>query len=343
MGTYSWTCAKTNLPILGSESWGRVGPSGHDFGDFTQVVLLHPDEGIVAYGTYYGYGQLEVDGSKPNRGIGYVSELEFSEDGTTEAIASGRAKLALASHYDPAKDTFESLGRSRTDPGQGHFHDEDFILRCREAGGFASYDGYHLAYHKSLDFDAATRITKEQAKLVIAARRSLSEALHRAREEHVLGRMDRIGEAADHHRPTGFTLVPVDGSLDLLSVLSKKQPGAELARIDLTAEARGEDTFGPAARAIVESVEARRASKAVFERDGNILMEAELFETDLGETWYEVVADGVRQAFRSGHGILEHLGIEASRDYLDVLYPHEPIPEPVTFQVPQPEDVPGLA
>lgn len=334
MGTYSWTCAKTNLPILGAESWGTSGSNGHDLSEFTKAVLLFPDKGIVAHGTYCGYGRFEMDEGTSNRGPRSINgPMEFSEDGTVEALGSGRAKLVLSSYYDPRTDGFETLGKSRMEPGQGHFHAEEFILRCREAGRFASYEGYQLAYFRFLDFDAATRITMEQARAVVAARRSLSIALLRARESSVSSYVDVFSEAPDHCRPAGFTLVSVDGSLDIMSVTAMAEPDKELARFDLTAAARGEDTFALAARTIVEAMVPRTAAKVSFEREGLLVCDVEVIDSPMGEAWYEVMADGVSQVFWDGDAVLDGFGIERERKCIEALYPLEPIPEPVTIQV----------
>ncbi len=134
MGFFSYTCAKSNLPALASTSW--------DDHPFTQVVLINKD-GIVAEGAYDGYGRI----------FGREDEdvFEMNDGGFFGFIENGKMKFVLKSHYDP-NDSFDSIGKSNDDPGQGHFHNEDFIEACRVVGGFSSYEDYKAAYEHFADF-----------------------------------------------------------------------------------------------------------------------------------------------------------------------------------------------
>jgi hypothetical protein len=123
MGFFSYTCAKTNLPVLASTSWPEK---------YSRVVVLD-DEGNKFSGSYDGYGNLITrDGA----------EIELDPYG--DSILSGKTKLVLKKFYDG--ETFEDLGRSNTDPGQGHFHNEDAIELWYVRGGFSSYQEYLGAF-----------------------------------------------------------------------------------------------------------------------------------------------------------------------------------------------------
>jgi hypothetical protein len=123
MGFFSYTCAKTNLPVLASTSWPEK---------YSRVVVLD-DEGNKFSGSYDGYGNVITrDGS----------EIELDPYG--DAILSGKTKLVLRKFYEG--ETFEDLGRSNNDPGQGHFHNEDKIELWYARGGFASYQEYLGAF-----------------------------------------------------------------------------------------------------------------------------------------------------------------------------------------------------
>jgi hypothetical protein len=123
MGFYSYTCAKTNLPIMASVSWGD---------EYAKVVVLG-ESGSFFKGVYDGYGRvLTPDGTEV--------EMEDSK------ILSGRLKLVLLKFYE--NERFEELGKSHSDPGQGHFHDEDLVDEWYSKRGFATWKEYRDAYFK---------------------------------------------------------------------------------------------------------------------------------------------------------------------------------------------------
>jgi len=123
MGFFSYTCAKTNLPVLASEAWPEK---------YSRVVVLD-GEGNKFSGSYDGYGNVITrDGS----------EIELDPYG--DSILSGKTKLVLKEFYNG--ETFEDLGRSNSDPGQGYFHDEDKIELWYARRGFASYREYLGAF-----------------------------------------------------------------------------------------------------------------------------------------------------------------------------------------------------
>jgi hypothetical protein len=93
MGYFSYTCAKTGLPVISNDS-------GCD-PKFYEVVLLERD-GSVIKGEYDGYG-----------GIG------CHRDAAHNVGKTGGDKLVLAHFY--AGESYEQLGDSGHDPNQGAF------------------------------------------------------------------------------------------------------------------------------------------------------------------------------------------------------------------------------
>lgn len=121
MGFYSYTCAKTHLPILASTSWGD---------EYSKVVVLG-ENGTVFRGVYDGYGRVDVDGGM---------EVEL-DDGK---ILDGKVKLVASRFYDG--EAFGEVGKSGADPGQGHFHDPTRIEAWYARGGFPSWGDFRNAY-----------------------------------------------------------------------------------------------------------------------------------------------------------------------------------------------------
>lgn len=117
MGFFSWTCAKTNLPIL----------HGLD------IVVLDRDGGKIL-GVYDGYGRVE---SKNLQTV----ELDY------DAIEEGRVKLLLKEFYKDEE--FNQVGRSQNEPGQGHFHDMAKLKRKWRANAFPTYESYCEWYRKA--------------------------------------------------------------------------------------------------------------------------------------------------------------------------------------------------
>lgn len=121
MGFFSYTCAKTNLPVLASTSWPEK---------YSRVVVLDED-GNKFSGSYDGYGNVIMRSG---------DEIELDDS----AILSGKTKLILQSFYDG--ETFADVGKSSYDPGQGHFHDEEAIELWYARRGFQSHREYVEAY-----------------------------------------------------------------------------------------------------------------------------------------------------------------------------------------------------
>jgi hypothetical protein len=117
MGYFSYTCAKTGLPVISNDS-------GCD-SKFYKVVMLERDGSIIK-GEYDGYGR-----------IGRHSEAAHNVGGR------GGDKLVLAHFY--AGETYEQLGDSGHDPNQGAF-DPVFtqdIYRAQES--VPGFDGRQYA------------------------------------------------------------------------------------------------------------------------------------------------------------------------------------------------------
>ena len=121
MGFFSYTCAKTNLPILASTSWG---------GEESEVVVLF-DDGSIMKGAYDGYGRVLTS-------VGSELELDYS------SVLNGSVKLVLKKFYNG--EDFSGLGRSWDEPGQGHFHDPEKIREWFAQGGFPSRAAYIEAF-----------------------------------------------------------------------------------------------------------------------------------------------------------------------------------------------------
>lgn len=107
MATYSKCCAKSHLPALTHEAWGDVAPR------LTHVVVLTPD-GSRRVGQYDGYGM----------------DLENFH----------AAKLVLHAFYEG--ETFDQLAKSGDEPGQGFFHDIEFVTALETLTGFTSHEEY---------------------------------------------------------------------------------------------------------------------------------------------------------------------------------------------------------
>jgi hypothetical protein len=121
MGFFSYTCAKTHLPIMASTSW--EGPP-----EMCQVVVLKKD-GSSFQGSYDGYGRVS--------GV----EVDY------EDLESGQVKYVLQKFWNG--ETFDQLGNSHNDPGQGHFHNAAKVMRWYAQGGFPSYKDFIKAYNRS--------------------------------------------------------------------------------------------------------------------------------------------------------------------------------------------------
>jgi len=338
VGFFSWTCAKTNLPILASTSWG-------DSPDFTDVVLLAEGGKSVLYGTYDGYGRIEVDFRRKPKGFQPYAEFELMEEGLDNELETGAAKMVLAKHYDPSTDTFDSLGRSRHEPGQGHFHEQEFIEQCRASGGFGSYEGYVLAYHRHLPFEMAAALTPEQGRAVFAARKALADAISIERLRQVNAGVD-VPAVSTMKVTNDLRVIPVGGMEFFVAAKRDRNPDGsrrELARMNLDGAGRDASVLA-AAHAVVDACRPETRTTVAFTRGGETVAEVVHYQTKAREHWYEATANGQTHAFVTPYEVMRHFGIEETRDHFNALYPQKKRKRPVIVElpVPEPEAVPGL-
>jgi len=155
MGFFSWTCAKTNLPIVASAAW-RDHP-------FSKVVLLADEGRTVIKGTYDGYGRIAVQEATGDRSLISGGVASLTKNRLTGRIGRGEAKLVLLDRYDPSEG-FHAIGRSMNDIAQGHAYTKDFLDRCAAVGSFASVEGYELACYRELPVEYAARLSSGEAK-----------------------------------------------------------------------------------------------------------------------------------------------------------------------------------
>lgn len=157
MGFFSWTCAKTNLPILAGVAFGSH--------PFTRATLLRPGRDPI-HGTYDGYGNL--------------GGVDLMRSGRYRDLATGRAKLVLTDFWSEL-DAFENIGRSGNDPGQGFFHADEFIGNALRFGSFPSYEAYLMAFDREVPAEAVATMTVEQAAEIRALLDSVNVALRKIR------------------------------------------------------------------------------------------------------------------------------------------------------------------
>lgn len=177
MGFFSWTCAKTGLPILNNTSWGSRP-------DAFEVVVLDKD-GVVVRGEYGGYGSIG----------GYDLSDRVGD------IENGTLKLVLRKFYTPA-DRLADLGLSRDEPGQGHFWDEGDIETLYAFGGIGSHRLLRAVQGKVLP--ALLAVAKP------AAADALLTAAAQARKQAEQARLDEVRAITpllDHEHDRDFTLM----------------------------------------------------------------------------------------------------------------------------------------
>jgi hypothetical protein len=126
MGFFSKTCAKTNLPIITVHREGS-------FEELTSIVVLYPD-GKKLEGIYDGYGRV-IDGD---------DVIPIMEDCGSDEWDD--VKFVLSKHY--AGETYEQLGKSGRELGQGFFMNDDFLEFCVEKGKFKSYAEYKRKFNE---------------------------------------------------------------------------------------------------------------------------------------------------------------------------------------------------
>ena len=116
MGYFSKTCAVSNLPVM-----AFLG----DMPELSEVVALLPNGSIIK-GMYDGYGR--------------INDVDLNESDDFDA-----AKFVLEKYFKPTM-TYQSLPASKSDPGQGFFHDNHLLVRWLVHDGFKTYKDYCTAY-----------------------------------------------------------------------------------------------------------------------------------------------------------------------------------------------------
>ncbi|MCE6957743.1 hypothetical protein LAZ40_01540 [Cereibacter sphaeroides] len=115
MGFFSWTCAKTHLPILAGDSWGR----DPEFGKDGCTVVLVSEKGVETRGFYDGYG--------------HIGSFDLVDSPWYDRIDDGSAVLVLEKWY-AGETRGEIPDRSYNEPCQGHFFEPEFLHELFEAG-----------------------------------------------------------------------------------------------------------------------------------------------------------------------------------------------------------------
>lgn len=148
MGISSYTCAKTNLPII------VIGSSLVDGKDLNKVLLFPGPGEEPILGTLGQYQTFQYrDGT-----------FDLLESGIARKIEKGEAKFALRDFLEPG-DHFGTLGRSHSDPGQGGLTYEDrFLSRAVKAGGFKSFLGLELAHSADVPLKIALDIDEDAGR-----------------------------------------------------------------------------------------------------------------------------------------------------------------------------------
>jgi hypothetical protein len=126
MGFFSKTCAKTNLPVIALHREGS-------FDDLTSIVVLYPN-GDKLEGIYDGYGRVMA-------GDDEISIMEDCGSDEWDAV-----KFVLSKYYDG--ETYDQLGESGRELGQGFFMNDDFLNFCIKKGKFKDYAEYKRKFNK---------------------------------------------------------------------------------------------------------------------------------------------------------------------------------------------------
>jgi len=180
MGISSFTCAKTNLPIIVTHEEMIDGKNMND-------VVFYPGRGESPIRGWLGqYATFEWDGGS----------IRLWDEGFGKKLQKGEAKLALADFLEDG-DGFDTIGQSHLDPGQGGAtYDEDFVARAVMAGGFKTFAGLELAHSADVPVEIATQIDDEAA----ARYETLRCLIGAGYEEATLERIPEKPESGDPGR-----------------------------------------------------------------------------------------------------------------------------------------------
>jgi hypothetical protein len=156
MNYSSWTCSKSGLPIMAYSTWGEIlGRKG------SEVLLIQQDKDAIK--GMYG-GKKDINGKS--------IENEMANGG----------KLVLASFYKD--ESYQSLKKSKIEPGQGHYHNEVFILEL-----------FKRALLKTIISTQYIERFAEYEKLIEAGDRHFLKNNNFENNAH-----SEINEAEDHHK-----------------------------------------------------------------------------------------------------------------------------------------------
>jgi hypothetical protein len=120
MGYFSKTCAKTNLPVV---------VEAVNIPQLNLVVALYPD-GRKLEGSYDGYGRVG--------GQDLMTEYTESE--------WKKIKFVLQNKYEG--ETYDSLGKSGNELGQGYFMAKKFLHHSILKGSYKDYAEYKKTFKK---------------------------------------------------------------------------------------------------------------------------------------------------------------------------------------------------
>jgi len=315
MGFFSWTCAKTNMPIMASTSW-----AGHPF---TKVVLLADGGRTVVKGTYDGYGRMQVGDAQWGDTLTRRSLVDIVGHRLSGKINKGEVKLVLAKYYDPSDD-FQSLGRSRNEPGQGHFHNEGFLGQCQKVGSFATYEGYCLAFEGQLPVDFAARLSAKDAA-------GFEKLKHKVAKALTDERMRRVNAAVDGQLPerkwfsdSWLVLVPAKDGGNAFKVRGRDIYDEEndhatddLARIDVGSGRISAPALSKCARDVLDACPPTAGSQVKLVRDGEPLAVVRDMTSALCDKWVEVIdPEGCTHAFWRIEEAVAHLGLDDRERHL---------------------------
>lgn len=171
MGFFSWTCAKTGLPIM-------AGVPSHEEA-WSKVVALYPDGRTKVRGLYDGYGRID------------------GHDITDDMSGPQPPKLVLQAFYET--EPYAAIARrSESEPGQGYFHDRRFIAAMFDAAAEHEVDGHQYRQRRT-EFNALVEAGGEAvAAHLCEPSKHARDILYRS--ERVLERFQRAEDADDRAR-----------------------------------------------------------------------------------------------------------------------------------------------
>jgi len=302
MGFFSYTCAKTNLPYLVSSDW-----EGHPF---SEAVVIHED--------------------------GTVADAPSDLRDLRDDIEAGRAKIVLKGYYKPETDTFASLGVSRNDPGQGHFHKKAFLKKLLEIGPFVSYEGYVLAIEGALPVGAASKMTAGMCKTLMAAERSLQKAVAEARVRDLFPEVLPAGGKVD---PYWFIKVKLSKNvLEVGCIMPDGMTSRSLGKMAMAEDGTVTPSFEEMAERIVSGNQPKQVIDITFVRDDRSVAQVYRLDTGAGERLF-VVNDPDKDCallYRDSRAVMKAYGIDETNYFVSAQldnYKPEEVPSTIDIDV----------